>query len=312
MEKYFPETRQVFIRGAFLIFVALFNFAGHPFPLNDIFDKKQGYVIPGGSIHDVRHPLMHQSLNPNMEGGINDPHPYPDYMKKFSQKGNFPAYYRDLLNMLPKDHLQVKIFDPVAFSKVNKIYVNLFENKTLFPHRDENAGKIVSTQVFQRLRNSGNYAITPSPEIMGEEYQMRIRAKSAKTPLVPEDQAASKPGEKGRKILVALKRGEPAQPFSSQGADAIMMGAVTKYRDTYTDARGQRQKSIAAGLEFGAFLISVKTGKVIWGARYVATQTPRITEFFRNKGQWLNKREFSRTAMKKVLKVFYEKKSASR
>ncbi|MFQ5716584.1 MAG: hypothetical protein ACE5GQ_05730 [Nitrospinales bacterium] len=312
MKKSFPETRLIFMRGAFLIFVALFNFAGHRFPLDDPFNKSQGYLFPGENIHDVMHPLVYRSLNPNMAGGINDPHPYPDYMKKFIHKGNFPAYYRDLLNMLPKDHLQDKVFDPVAFSKVNKIYISLFENKTLFPFRDENAGKVVSTQVFQELRNSNNYAVTPSPKIMGEEYQMRIRANSAKTLLVPEDQAASKPGKNGGKILVARKQGEPVQPFSSQGADAIMMGAVTKYRDTYIDTRGQRQKSIAAGLEFGAFLISVKTGKVIWGARYVATQTPRITEFFRSNGQWLNKREFSRTAMKNVLKVFYEKKSASR
>jgi hypothetical protein len=47
---------------------------------------------------------------------------------------------------------------------------------------------------------------------------------------------------------------------------------------------------------------------VIWGARYVGSQTPSLMNIPRGQGTWLNKQELSRSIMKTVLKDFYEAK----
>jgi hypothetical protein len=57
-------------------------------------------------------------------------------------------------------------------------------------------------------------------------------------------------------------------------------------------------------LEFSAFLVDPKTEEVIWGARFVGRQRPGIQYFDQHNGRWLNKKDFSRSAMKFVLKEF--------
>jgi hypothetical protein len=86
--------------------------------------------------------------------------------------------------------------------------------------------------------------------------------------------------------------------------DAVMVGAVTKFTDEYIDRYGKVQKSIASGLEFTAFLVDPRTREVIWGARFVGRQRSGIQHFDQHKGRWLNKKDFTRSAMKFVLKEF--------
>jgi hypothetical protein len=100
--------------------------------------------------------------------------------------------------------------------------------------------------------------------------------------------------------------------YSKKKVDAILIGAVTKYMDSYVDRRGEIKKSISSGVEFGAFLINAKTGDVIWGARYVGTQNPSITSFLQGKTHWLSKEELSRSAMKKVLQAFHNAQNKNR
>jgi hypothetical protein len=83
-----------------------------------------------------------------------------------------------------------------------------------------------------------------------------------------------------------------------------MVGAVTKFTDRYIDRQGRVQKSIASGLEFTAFLVDPRTREVLWGARFVGSQRPGIQNFDQHKGRWLSKKDFTRSAMKFVLKEF--------
>ena len=82
------------------------------------------------------------------------------------------------------------------------------------------------------------------------------------------------------------------------------MGAVTKFSSKYRDRRGNIKKGLASGLEFSAFLIDPRTQEVIWGARFVGSQKQGLRNFGRNKGMLQDQENFSRHAMKYVLKEF--------
>ena len=90
----------------------------------------------------------------------------------------------------------------------------------------------------------------------------------------------------------------------SDKVDAVMVGAVSRYTDRYMDRNGKIQKSIASGLEFTAFLMDPRTREVLWGARFVGRQRPGVQNFSQHGGRWLNKKDFTRSAMKFVLKEF--------
>ena len=91
---------------------------------------------------------------------------------------------------------------------------------------------------------------------------------------------------------------------SSDKVDAVMVGAVSKYSDRYMDRYGKIQKSIASGLEFTAFLVDPLSREVLWGARFVGSQRPGLQNFGQHGGRWLNKKDFTRSVMKFVLKEF--------
>jgi hypothetical protein len=89
--------------------------------------------------------------------------------------------------------------------------------------------------------------------------------------------------------------------------DGVLVGAVTKFIDSYVDERGEIQKSISSGVEFGAYLISTKNGNVVWGARYISTQPVNLIDTLKGDNRsWLDKEELSRQGMKKVMQVFYD------
>ena len=86
-----------------------------------------------------------------------------------------------------------------------------------------------------------------------------------------------------------------------------MIGAVTKYMDSYRTKNGNIEKSLSSSIEFGAFLVSTLTGDVIWGARFIGSQPTGVSRFFLNSGPtWLSKEQLSQVAMKSVLKAFHE------
>jgi hypothetical protein len=236
------------------------------------------------------------SLHPNLTPFVNEPHPFPDYMKKFNRGGQFPKHYLELLRTSPVNQVQSKVFNISAFQKTRVIGVAGFENKTVKPFKDENAGYVVANQISQELQSYKKYRVIPPPRV-SEDAQLKITA----TP--PVNQNGNKPAN-----TESVANSRDVLPYSNKKVDAVLIGAVTRYMDSHVNRRGEIKKSISSGVEFGAYLVNAKTGDVIWGARFVGTQTPNIRGFLEGNTHWLSKEELSRSAMKKVLKAFHDEK----
>lgn|GEM_PF-439011 len=292
------------------ILLLTFSMSAQAIPKDETFEKfddQAADMLELGyrPMNDVSPPVNY-TLHPNLTPNINEAHPFPDYIKKFARKGQFPKYYLELIRTLPVNEVQSKIFNFKEFQKVRRIGVADFENKTARPFRDENAGHIVANQIYQELQADKRYQIIP-PRI-SEDARIRI----TKTPVLP--------GDQGKSISEGtIDRSVASLPHSKNKVDAVLIGAVTKYMDTFINRRGEIKKSISSGVEFGAFLVNAKTGDVIWGARFVGTQTPSITEFLptiagllHGKSHWLSKEEFSRSAIKRVLKTFRDTQNKNR
>jgi hypothetical protein len=239
------------------------------------------------------------SLHPNLTPFINEAHPYPDYIKKFNRGGQFPQYYLDLLKTAPVNQVQSKVFDRSAFKNMHVIGVAGFENKTAKPFKDESAGYVIANQISQELQSYEKYRVIPPPRT-SEDARLKI----TKT---PHSTSPEMDKTQGGKAKTRFSRDD--LPLPKKKVDAVLIGAVTRYVDSFVDRRGKTRESISSGVEFGAYLVNAKTGDVLWGARYVGTQTPNILGFLEGETHWLSKEELSRSAMKKVLKAFREVKN---
>ncbi len=247
-------------------------------------DETLGY----NPLNDVNR-APHKSLHPNLTPDINEPHPFPDYIGNFAQGENFPKYYRELLSLPPVDKVQSKIFNKKLFVKTRNIGVAGFENKTSGLFKDENAGYVVASQVFQELQRYGQFRVIP-PAKGREDARMKITKARPRSEIT---------GTPNKEVLLS------ELPYADEFVDAVLIGAVTKYMDHYIDNRGKLKESLSSGVEFGAFLVSKTTGEVIWGARFVGSQTPNIRNFvIGRQTHWLQKEELSRSAMKDVLREF--------
>jgi hypothetical protein len=247
-------------------------------PIQDEFDKNQAGNHPGVFPRWQGTPPVDQDLYPNLSDGINEPHPLPAYVNR--------DIYTELLKVEPVDQVQSKVFNADRFNRMQRIGVLGFENKTFAPFEDKSAGDVVSRQVYQELKTNKNYSNIIPPQLMED-----VRLKIVKSPGSPADQK--------------LSGGEKITPLvSGDRVDAVMIGAVSKYTDRYIDRYGEIQKSLASGLEFTAFLVDPRTREVIWGARFVGSQRPGVQNLGQHKGRWLSKEDFTRSAMKFVLKEF--------
>jgi hypothetical protein len=247
-------------------------------PIQDEFDKNQAGNHPGVFPRWQGTPPVNQDLYPNLSDGINEPHPLPAYVNR--------DIYTELLKVEPVDQVQSKVFNADRFNRMQRIGVLGFENKTFAPFEDKSAGDVVSRQVYQELKTNKNYSNIIPPQLMED-----VRLKIVKSPGSLADQK--------------LSGGEKITPLvSGDRVDAVMIGAVSKYTDRYIDRYGEIQKSLASGLEFTAFLVDPRTREVIWGARFVGSQRPGVQNLGQHKGRWLSKEDFTRSAMKFVLKEF--------
>jgi len=285
--------------------VLVFSASAQAIPKDQFF---KGSDDSGADVQELGHQPMHNvqpptsnSLNPNLTPFINEAHPFPDYIKKFPGQEQLPKHYLELIRTLPVDKVQSKIFNIKDFKNARRIGVAGFENKTEAPFKDENAGYIVANQISLELQSVGRYKVIP-PRKAREDARIKI----IKTPASPNGQKGSSDpsGESDRSVA--------SLPYSKEKVDAVLIGAVTRFTDSYVDRRGEIKKSISSGVEFGAFLINAKTGAVIWGARYVGSQSPGIRSFLQGKTHWLSKEELSRSAMKKVLKAFHNAQNKNR
>ncbi len=291
--RFCSRTIQPFYYSLVLFGVVIFFVPGAgAFPVGDAFDRGQAEFQASPEFHPRNEmpPVFHPSLHPNLNDEINEAHPIPEYIKKFSQHQNFPVYYDQLLRVTPEDQVQSRVFNEQAFRSIRRIGVLEFENKTSGPFRDENAGNVVAKLVSDELLSASSYFIIPPP-VMLEDAQLKIVAKPPPSTPVPQN-------KEGQPVT-------PELPYSNDKVDAVIIGAVTKYMDTYRNREGATEKSLASGVEFGAFLVNARTGDVIWGARYVGSQPTGLTRFLLESGpKWMSKKQLSQAAMKNVLKVF--------
>ncbi len=266
------------VQAALVFFGVLFPITVLAVPIQDEFERNQAGNNPGVFPKWKGTPPVNKDLYPNLTNGINEPHPLPTHVNR--------DFYTQLLRVAPVDQVQSKVFNSVRFNRLQRIGVLGFENKTFAPFEDKSAGDVVSRQAYQELKSNKSYSNIIPPQLMED-----ARLKIVKSPGSVAGQSLSDSDEKAP--LVAGDR-----------VDAVMVGAVSKYTDRYVDRYGKIQKSIASGLEFTAFLVDPRTREVIWGARFVGRQRPGVQNFGQHGGRWLNKEDFTRSAMKFVLKEF--------
>ena len=229
-------------------------------------------------------PVFHPSLHPGSNDEVNEAHPIPDYIKKISKDQPYSIYYQQLLEIDPVDQVQSKIFNEQAFRSVQRIGVLGFENKTADPFKDEEAGHVVAEQVSKELQSIKGYFIIP-PLAANEDAQIRIVTQ------VP----SNKTGQIENQPAI------PVLPNSNKKVDAVMIGAVTKYIGSYRNRNGKIKKSLSSKVEFGSFLVSTRTGQVLWGSRFIGVQP---TGLISSGSKWLSRKQLSQRAMKEVLKAF--------
>ena len=234
-------------------------------------------------------PVFHPSLHPGSNDEVNEAHPIPDYIKKISKNQPYSIYYQQLLEIDPVDQVQSKVFNEQAFRSVQRIGVLGFENKTADPFKDEEAGHVVAKQVSEELQSMRDYFIIP-PLAANEDARIRIvtQVPDNKTSQIESSHVENQPTI-------------PVLPNSNNKVDAVMIGAVTKYISSYRNRSGEIKKSLSSKVEFGSFLVSTRTGQVLWGSRFVGVQP---TGLISSSSKWLSKTQLSQRAMKEVLKAF--------
>ena len=292
--------RDFFSASLYMISAAGLVFAAGPasaINTDDAFPYHQQDPNPSLNAHPLHKiaPNEYDSQNPNLNDEINEPHPIPEYLKKFPKVGSFPKYYYQLLQTDPKDQVQSKVFNRPAFKQARRIGVVFFENKTHGLGADENAGSLVANQFSTELERVKELSVI-SPNRMLDEFQLKIETTpdqvpgSAESP-IPSKKNVSKPGYD--------------LPYSKDKFDAVLIGTVTRYTNWRKNRAGQPDRSEGAAMEFSVYLISTQTGKAIWGARFVGSQSASLANLFSAQNRWLNKQDYSREAIKKVLKDFH-------
>jgi len=279
--------------GAFSSIVILLSTNANAIPIGDAYETGQAEFQASAEFYPRNEvpPAFHPSLHPGSNDEINEEHPIPDYIKKISKNQLFPTHYQQLIEIKPVNQIQSKIFNEQAFRSIQKIGVLDFENKTVSPFKDEEAGHVVATQISRELQSTKDYFIIP-PLMTKEDAKIRIVARV--------------PGNKAKQVESSHVRSQPAIPVlpnPNDKVDAVMIGAVSKYMNSYKDRNGKIEKSLSSKVEFGSFLVSTRTGDVLWGARFIGAQP---TGLLSSGTKWLSKKQLSKRAMKEVLKSFRE------
>ena len=258
----------------------------HAIPVSDAYETGQAefQASPEFQPRNEIPPVFHPSLHPGSNDEVNEAHPIPDYIKKISKDQPYSIYYQQLLEIDPVGQVQSKVFNEQAFRSVQRIGVLGFENKTADPFKDEEAGHVVAEQVSKELQSIKGYFIIP-PLAANEDAQIRIVTQ------VP----SNKTGQIENQPAI------PVLPNSNKKVDAVMIGAVTKYIGSYRNRNGKIKKSLSSKVEFGSFLVSTRTGQVLWGSCFVGVLP---TVLISSSSKWLSKTQLSQRAMKEVLKAF--------
>ena len=216
------------IGGIFILLTANTN----AIPLNDAYETGQAEFqgSPAFQPRSEGQLVFHPSLHPGSNDALNEEHPIPDYVKNISKNQLFSTHYRQLLETEPVNQIQSKIFDEQAFRSIQKIGVLDFENRTASPFRDEKAGHVIAKQISKELQSRKDYFIIP-PRMTNEDARIRI--------------VAQIPGNKAGQVeppQVERQPAIPGLPNQNNKVDAVMIGAVSKYMNSYQDRNGKIEK----------------------------------------------------------------------
>jgi len=286
------SARLILLSGVFISAYSLFISGASAIPTGDAYETGQAEFPTSPEFHPRNDmpPILHPSLNANLNNQINEAHPIPDYIKKLSNNQPFPVYYQQLLEIDPENQIQSKVFNEEAFRLIRRIGILSFENKTTGLFKNKNAGDILAKQVSRELQSIKNYFIIP-PLMESGDVRLRI---VAQLPIDKKHRAGS--------INIENQPTIPNLPHSNNEIDAVIIGAVSKYTNLYQNQNRELRSSLGSSVEFGSFLISTQTGEVLWGARFVGSQP---TGLLNARGKWLSEEQLSKTAMKKILKAFH-------
>ncbi|MBT6600864.1 MAG: hypothetical protein HOB32_04255 [Nitrospina sp.] len=296
MTLFYRGTQWTFLKGLLGSIAILLTSNASAIPVGDAYETGQAEFQTSENFQPRNEvpPVFHPSLNPGSNDKFNEAHPIPDYIKKISKNKPYSTYYQQLLEVDPIDQVQSKIFDEQAFRSVQKIGVLGFENQTADPFKDKEAGRIIAEQVSRELQSMEDYFIIP-PVKLNEDARIRIATQvpDNKTSQISSSHFENKPAV-------------PVMPNSNNKVDAVMIGAVTKYIGSYRNRNGKIKKSFSSKVEFGSFLVSTRSGQVIWGSRFIGAQPIGLVS---SGSKWLSKKQLSQRAIKKVLKAFRQNKN---
>ena len=299
VKPFYRAIKFIFISVVFGSIFILIATNANAIPVGDAYETGQAefQASPEFQPRNEIPPVFHPSLHPGSNNEVNEAHPIPDYIKKISKNQPYSIYYQQLLEIDPVGQVQSKVFNEQAFRSVQRIGVLGFENKTADPFKDEEAGHVVAEQVSKELQSMKDYFIIP-PLAANEDARIRI--------------VTQVPSNKASQIESSHVENQPPIPVlpnSNDKVDAVMIGAVTKYMSSYRNRRGEIKKSLSSKVEFGSFLVSTRTGDVLWGARFIGAQP---TGLLSSGAKWLSKKQLSKRAMKEVLKSFRENANRSK
>lgn len=283
---------------------------GQEFPIDDAFGK--GHVEPSPSIsfparNDNPGPV-HRSLKGGVTDEINQPLPVPEALLRTSDE-RFPWYYNDLLRLPPSNQVQSRIYNREAFEKTRSICLIEFDNKTTGAGKDERAARVVTSQISSKLRSLNKYTVEVETGGVEDAHLKIVTPRAGMRPSAPDSPTEPATGEAAAPL--------PLGPACQDGpVDAIMVGAVTRFINTYTDRHGKTREALSPSVEFGVYLIRKTPGvslsdirelnpkDVLWGARYVGSQATGLPAVAQGQFGWYSKEDLSRSAMKNILKEF--------
>ena len=178
MTLFYRGTQWTFLKGLLGSIAILLTSNASAIPVGDAYETGQAEFQTSENFQPRNEvpPVFHPSLNPGSNDKFNEAHPIPDYIKKISKNQVFPTHYQQLIEIKPVNQIQSKIFDEQAFRSIQKIGVLDFENRTVNPFKDEEAGHVVAKQISRELQSTKDYFIIP-PLMTNEDARIRIVAR---------------------------------------------------------------------------------------------------------------------------------------
>lgn len=232
---------------------------------------------------------------------------------------------------LAERHLRTKELSNVRAAWVTRIHDYAFQRIAVLPFANESddpvAGEKVAQFIYNELRNNRSLHLLP-PESGTGETLPELRRAEVGIALPPERLEAIKKVVQ-RRLSRALKaqgnaeaaagaarptdkQGEELVPEALGTIDAVLTGIVYLYRDR---EGGPLAVDSPAAVSYGALLISLRDGMVLWQAHYAETQEAlfdnvlKMGRFLRGGAVWQRSDTLARLGTERVIRTFPDTES---